>query len=110
MHTHHEQTCVVFITKEFERLESTAGIDVEWVDRVLLVEVDGMREFEGVLKDSSDQVRLRQTFKLTRSFIAILTGSLVFSPLTKMAVFSFSTSCGSRASNARLERAFFGLL
>lgn len=48
--------------------------------------------------------------ELTKSFMAILTGSLVFSPLTKMAVFSFSTNCGSRASNARLERAFLGLL
>lgn len=42
--------------------------------------------------------------------MAILTGSLVFSPFTKIAVFSFSTSCGSRASNARFERAFLGLL
>jgi hypothetical protein len=34
----------------------------------------------------------------------------VFCPRTKMAVFSFSTSLGSRSSSARFTRAFFGFL
>lgn len=47
---------------------------------------------------------------LTSSFIAVRTFSLVFCPRTKIAVFSFSTNCGSRFSSARFTRAFFGFL
>lgn len=50
MHPDDEQTRVVLVTEEFERLKTARGVDVEWVDWVLLVKVDGMREFKCVLR------------------------------------------------------------
>jgi hypothetical protein len=50
VHPDDEQTRVVLVTEELEGLKTARGIDVEWVNRVLLVEVDGMREFKCVLE------------------------------------------------------------
>jgi hypothetical protein len=49
VHPDDKQARVVLVAEEFERLQAACGVDVEWVDRVLLVKVDRVREFEGVL-------------------------------------------------------------
>lgn len=105
METGQKQAGIVLLTEELER-----RCVLEWVNVILLGEVDCGRLLESVLVMSARPFYQATSKIRTKSFITTLTFSLVWFPRTKMAVFSFSTALGSRSSSARLTLAFFGLL
>ena len=110
--TRDKQTRVVLLREKLER-----GGRVEGVDVVFTGKVDGSGSFQCVLylsalnpRECRSGLMGRRVVRHTMSFIAVRTRSEVELPRTKIAVFSPSTSCGSRLSSARFTRAFFGLL